>query len=122
MVEDDPFVRSYAINCLASLGYRVLEAIDGDEALQKLAGGFKADILFTDIVMPGGISGWELAERAQKANPTLQVLLTSGYALETLAANGRLPTGMAILNKPYRKADLAHRLRQVLAVAPSPKP
>jgi PAS domain S-box-containing protein len=120
VVEDDPFVRSYAINCLASLGYRVVEAIDGDEALRKLANGCSADILFTDIVMPGGISGWELAERAQQANPALQVLLTSGYALETLAANGRLPEGMAILNKPYRKTDLAHRLHQVLSAARSP--
>ncbi len=89
VVEDDPFVRSYAINCLASLGYRVVEAHDGDEAMKKLASGCAADILFTDIVMPGGISGWELAERAQRANPDLQVLLTSGYALETLAANER---------------------------------
>ena len=117
VVEDDPFVRTYAINCLASLGYRMVEALDGDEALRKLASGFKADILFTDIVMPGGISGWELAERAQQANPDLQMLLTSGYALETLAANGRLPEGMAILNKPYRKADLAHRLNQVLSAS-----
>jgi PAS domain S-box-containing protein len=122
VVEDDPFVRTYAINCLASLGYRVVEALDGDEALRKLANGSHADILFTDIVMPGGISGWELAERAQRANPDLQVLLTSGYALETLAANGRLPEGMAILNKPYRKADLAHRLHQVLSTPRAPKP
>jgi PAS domain S-box-containing protein len=121
VVEDDPFVRSYAVNCLASLGYRVIEALDGDEALRKLASGVNADILFTDIVMPGGISGWELAERAQQANPALQVLLTSGYALETLAANGRLPEGMAILNKPYRKADLARRLNQVLSVSRAPK-
>lgn len=69
---------------------------------------------FTDVVMPGGINGWELAERAVKARPNLHVLLTSGYALETLAASGRLPMGMAILNKPYRKAELARRLREVL--------
>jgi len=114
VVEDDAFVRSYAINCLASLGYRVVEAIDGGDALKKLGEGVCADILFTDVVMPGGISGWELAERAQQLRPEMRVLLTSGYALETLAANGRLPTGLAILNKPYRKADLAHRLNEVL--------
>jgi PAS domain S-box-containing protein len=114
VVEDDPFVRSYAINCLASLGYQVVEAVDGGDALKKLAEGVSADILFTDVVMPGGISGWELAERAHQVRPEMRVLLTSGYALETLSANGRLPTGLAILNKPYRKADLAHRLREVL--------
>jgi PAS domain S-box-containing protein len=113
VVEDDPFVRTYAVNCLASLGYRVVEALDGGDALKKLSDGVNADILFTDVVMPGGISGWELAERARQAWPALRVLLTSGYALETLAANGRLPSGLAILNKPYRKADLAHRLHEV---------
>jgi PAS domain S-box-containing protein len=113
VVEDDQFVRSYAVNCLESLGYRTISAIDGADALQKLANGSEADVLFTDIVMPGGISGWELAERAVKARPDLHVLLTSGYALETLAASGRLPAGVAILNKPYRKADLARRLREV---------
>jgi PAS domain S-box-containing protein len=114
VVEDDQFVRSYAVNCLESLGYRVISAIDGGDALQKLSNGGEADVLFTDVVMPGGINGWELAERAMKARPDLHVLLTSGYALETLAASGRLPAGMAILNKPYRKADLARRLREVL--------
>jgi CheY-like chemotaxis protein len=114
VVEDDQFVRSYTVNCLQSLGYRVISAIDGGDALQKLANGSDVDVLFTDIVMPGGVNGWELAERAVKARPDLHVLLTSGYALETLAASGRLPTGMAILNKPYRKADLARRLREVL--------
>jgi CheY-like chemotaxis protein len=92
----------------------VISAIDGGDALQKLANGSEADVLFTDIVMPGGISGWELAVRAVKARPDLRVLLTSGYALETLATSGRLPVGMAILNKPYRKANLAHRLHEVL--------
>jgi PAS domain S-box-containing protein len=114
VVEDDQFVRSFAVNCLQSLGYRVISAIDGGDALQKLANGSEADVLFTDIVMPGGISGWELAVRAVKARPDLRVLLTSGYALETLATSGRLPAGMAILNKPYRKANLAHRLHEVL--------
>jgi CheY-like chemotaxis protein len=66
--------------------------------------------------MPGGINGWELAERARQNRPGLKVLLTSGYALETLAERGRLPKGAVILNKPYRKAELAKRLREALAV------
>jgi PAS domain S-box-containing protein len=116
VAEDDPFVRSYAVTCLSSLGYRVIEAMDGREALQKLADGAHADILFTDVVMPGGINGWELAERAREIQPGLKVLLTSGYALETLAERGRLPAGAIILNKPYRKAELAKRLREALSV------
>jgi PAS domain S-box-containing protein len=117
VAEDDPFVRSYAITCLSSLGYRVVEAIDGREALHKLNEGTAADILFTDVVMPGGLNGWELAERARQIRPGLKVLLTSGYALETLAERGRLPRGAVILNKPYRKAELAKRLREALGAA-----
>jgi CheY-like chemotaxis protein len=109
IAEDDPFVRSYAVTCLTNLGYRVIEAVDGREALQKLNDGAHADVLFTDVVMPGGLNGWELAERAREIRP-------SGYALETLAERGRLPPGAIILNKPYHKAELAKRLRQALAV------
>jgi CheY-like chemotaxis protein len=116
VAEDDPFVRSYAVTCLSSLGYRVIEAVDGREALQKLNDGAHADLLFTDVVMPGGLNGWELAERARQIRPGLKVLLTSGYALETLAERGRLPAGVIILNKPYRKAELAKRLREALSV------
>jgi CheY-like chemotaxis protein/two-component sensor histidine kinase len=116
VAEDDPFVRSYAVTCLSRLGYRVIEAVDGREALQKLDEGARVDILFTDVVMPGGINGWELAERARTIKPGLKVLLTSGYALETLAERGRLPAGAIILNKPYRKVELAKRLREVLSV------
>jgi PAS domain S-box-containing protein len=117
VAEDDPFVRSYAVTTLSSLGYRVIEAVDGREALHKLNQGALPDILFTDVVMPGGINGWDLAEQARKIRPGLRVLLTSGYALETLAERGRLPRGAVILNKPYRKAELARRLREALAVA-----
>ena len=115
VAEDDPFVRSYAVTCLSSLGYRVIEAVDGREALQQLSDGAHADVLFTDVVMPGGMNGWELAERAREIRPGLKVLLTSGYALETLAERGRLPAGAIILNKPYRKAELAKRLREAMA-------
>lgn len=117
VVEDDPFVRSYAVMCLKSLGYEVIAAADGTHALQKLAEHDGVDILFTDIVMPGGINGWELAERAQALRPDLLVLLTSGYALDTLAKDGWLRNGSVILNKPYRKNELARRLREVVSSA-----
>jgi PAS domain S-box-containing protein len=115
IVEDDPFVRSYAVMSLQSLGYRVTAAVDGNDALQKLGTDMQVDLLFTDIVMPGGINGWELADLARKARPQLRVLLTSGYALETLTAQGHLRDGSAILAKPYRKAELARRLREALS-------
>jgi len=119
VAEDDPFVRSYAVTCLTNLGYRVTAAVDGHEALQKLSEGPEVDVLFTDVVMPGGINGWELAERARQIRPGLKVVLTSGYALETLAERGRLPEGAVVVNKPYRKTELAKRLREALdAVRP----
>jgi PAS domain S-box-containing protein len=119
IAEDDPFVRSYAVTCLAGLGYRVFEASDAREALQKLGEGVAADILFTDVVMPGGVNGFELAEHARRIRPNLKVLLTSGYALETLAERGAIPAGAIIINKPYRKGDLARHLREALAAPTS---
>jgi PAS domain S-box-containing protein len=115
IVEDDPFVRSYAVMSLQSLGYQVTAAVDGNDALRKLGTDIPVDLLFTDIVMPGGINGWELADMARRARPNLRVLLTSGYALETLTAQGHLRDGSFILTKPYRKAELARRLREALA-------
>ena len=115
VVEDDPFVRSYAVMSLEGLGYKVISAVDGKEALQTLASAPHVDLLFTDVVMPGGVNGWELAGLARRERPELHVLLTSGYALETLAANGHLRQGALILEKPYRKAELARLVREALA-------
>jgi PAS domain S-box-containing protein len=114
VTEDDPFVRNHAVTSLRKFGYNVLTATDGREALAILAQGTPVDILFSDVVMPGGINGCDLAGQAKKHRPALKVLLTSGYPMETLAARqgGNLPA--AILNKPYRKIELAQRLRDVL--------
>ena len=114
VVEDDTFVRAYAVSSLSALGYRVLSAADGREALDKLSKDTPIDLLFTDAVMPGGVSGWDLADQALKMRPKLKVLLTSGYALESLEAHGQVMSGFAVLNKPYRRAQLGNRVREVL--------
>jgi PAS domain S-box-containing protein len=114
VVEDDNFVRGYAVASLESLGYRVITAADGRSALARLKAGDDPDILFTDIVMPGGMSGLDLMDQVRVLKPGIKILLTSGYPLETLAARGKLATSAAILNKPYRKAELARRLREVV--------
>ena len=115
VVEDDPYVRGYAVGTLESLGYRVITAADGREALFRLnQQGDNIDVLFSDVVMPGGLGGWELAAKALEKKPELKILLTSGYPLETMTANFRPNLKSAILHKPYRKADLAKRMREVL--------
>lgn len=113
VVEDDGHVRAYVVGLLTRLGYKVLTATNGEQALRLLEAGAEADLLFTDIVMPG-ISGFELAERAKVVLPGLRVLFTSGYPLDSLEESGHAPIGAEILMKPYRKIELATRLREVL--------
>jgi PAS domain S-box-containing protein len=117
IAEDDPFVRSSVILRVEALGYRVVAAVNGKEALQRLRADPGIDMLFTDIVMPGGMSGWELADQARRIRPGLPVLFTSGYALETLVEQGRAQAQAVVLTKPYRKAELAQRLRDAFAAA-----
>ena len=117
IVEDDPFVRSAVIRRVEALGYRVIAAVKGKDALQQLRSDPSIDLLFTDVVMPGGMSGWELADQARRVRPGLPVLFTSGYALETLVEQGRAQAQAIVLTKPYRKAELAERLRDALAAA-----
>jgi PAS domain S-box-containing protein len=114
VVEDDPFVRSHVIGSLESLGYRVMVAGDGREALTMLQGGARPALLFTDVVMPGGINGWQLAEEARRIAPGMKVLFTSGYPQESLASRGQVDPDARILTKPYRKAELARRVREAL--------
>jgi CheY-like chemotaxis protein len=117
VVEDDAFVRRHAIATLESLGYRVMVAPDGRAALTFLQRGARPDLLFTDIVMPGGVTGWELASQARKVAPNIGVLFTSGYPLETLASRGQVDPHAIIVSKPYRKAELAQRVREALAAS-----
>jgi PAS domain S-box-containing protein len=119
IAEDDPFVRSSLIVRVEALGYEVIAAVDGNDALLKLRANPRIDILFTDVVMPGGMSGWELADRARQIRPGLPVVFSSGYALETLLERGRASAQSIILIKPYRKADLARRLKEALAAVPA---
>ncbi|HUG99466.1 MAG TPA: PAS domain S-box protein [Gammaproteobacteria bacterium] len=114
LVEDDDMVRRYAHNQLVDLGYEVLDAADGPEALEVLREREDVDLLFTDIVMPGGINGRQLAEAACLLNPDLRVLYTSGYTENAIVHHGRLDPGVQLLSKPYRRAELAERIRLAL--------
>ena len=99
---------------MTSLGYRVVTATNGTEALEILGRGVEIDLLFTDVVMPDGISGRDLAERVQKMRPGIKILFQSGYFEGALQRNGVLEESVDFIVKPYRKADLARKIRTVL--------
>jgi PAS domain S-box-containing protein len=115
LVEDDEMVRRLARDQLTSLGYQVIEAANGPQALELIRGPRTIDLLFTDVVMPGGMSGRQLSNEASKLRPTLKVLYTSGYAENAIVHHGRLDPGVQLLGKPYRRAELAKKIRDVLA-------
>ena len=121
LVEDDLQVREFARGQLEALSYRVLEAADGPEALALLRSRPDIELLFTDVVMPGGMSGVELAEAALALRPGLPVLYTSGYTESALIHNGRLDPNVLLLGKPYRRAELANKLREALNQEPNRK-
>jgi PAS domain S-box-containing protein len=114
LVEDDDMVRMYAEDLLCGLGYQVTTAADGPEALRVLEEQEAFDLLFTDIIMPGGMNGRQLAERAMALQPAMKVLYTSGYTENAVIHHGRLDPGVNLLSKPYRRAELAERVRVIL--------
>ncbi|HET7593934.1 MAG TPA: ATP-binding protein [Stellaceae bacterium] len=111
IVEDDEAVRETARQSLAALGYRTPTAVDAAAALAILRRGEPIDLLFTDIVMPGGMSGVELAHEARRLRGDLKVLLTTGYAA---VAESRADEDFAVLSKPYRQNELAERIAALL--------
>ena len=114
LVEDDPFVRHYATTLLTGLGYRVVIASNGPDALLKLGEHPEVQLLFTDVVMPGGMNGRELADRVKAINPDLPILFTSGYTDNGIVHQGQLDPGVLLLPKPYRRSELARRVRQAI--------
>ncbi|HYD65736.1 response regulator [Azospirillum sp.] len=114
VVEDDPDVRAAAVALVRSLGYRTIEAANAEAALNLLDSGARADLLFTDVVMPGTINTRDFARRAQEVCPELKVLFTSGYTGNAIVHHGRLDEGVSLLSKPYSREALAAKLRQVL--------
>ncbi|HEX3860993.1 MAG TPA: CHASE3 domain-containing protein [Stellaceae bacterium] len=118
LVDDDDIVRSTVALMLEDLGYTVIAAANGAEALIILEQRDDIDLLFTDVVMPGALSGRQLAERARLVMPDLKVLFTSGYTENAIVHHGRLDPGVELLSKPYGRDQLAAKLRRVLGSAP----
>ena len=114
VVEDDSLVRNFVTAQLQSLGYKTVAAPDSKAALELIGTGQPFDLLFTDVVIPGGMSGRELAEEVAKRRPGLKVLYTSGYTDNAIVHHGKLDDGVMLLTKPYRRNQLAEMVRKVL--------
>ncbi|HEY2403248.1 MAG TPA: ATP-binding protein [Steroidobacteraceae bacterium] len=114
VVEDDDNVRTYSVDALRDLGYRVIEAPDGPSAIRLLETNTPVDLLFTDVVLPGGMTGAQVAAQAHELRPGLKVLFTTGYARNAIFHHGRLDKGVQLITKPYSFNDLAAKVRDVL--------
>ncbi len=119
VVDDEEGMRNVTVRQLSDLGYRTLEADTGPSALSLLERHPEIDLLFSDVIMPGGMNGYELAREARRRRPDLKILLTSGYTaraqaiVQGEAANEELDR-LELLDKPFRRRELAVRIRQVL--------
>ena len=118
VVEDDDDVRTYSVETLRELGYRVIEAHDGPSALRLLERQPHVDMLFTDIVLPAGMTGAQVAAGAREMWPGLKVLFTTGYARNSIVHHGRLDKGVQLITKPFSFTELAAKVRDVLDSAP----
>jgi CheY-like chemotaxis protein len=114
VVEDDALVRRHAEGLLADLGYRVITAPDAEAALGVLQGEADVALLFTDVIIHGSLNGPELAQAARDVRPGVRVLYTSGYTENAIVHHGRLDPGVHLLQKPYRQAELAAKVREAL--------
>jgi CheY-like chemotaxis protein len=111
VVEDEAAVRDIVVDCLQELGYATIEAASGPAALDMLRSGQRVDVLFSDVVMPGGIDGFRLRTEARRLRPGLRVLLTSGYPG---SFDRTQDADVALLTKPYDRGQLASFLSSVL--------
>ncbi|MGU3449779.1 MULTISPECIES: CHASE3 domain-containing protein [unclassified Methylobacterium] len=115
VVEDEAGVREIACAILSDLGYRVLEAVDGEDALRVFGtNAASVDLLLTDVVLPGKVRGRELAERVQSLRPEVRVLFMSGYTENSIVHHGRLDDGVHLVGKPFKREQLARKVAEVL--------
>ncbi len=114
VVEDDPDLRTLAVALLGNLGYQVMEAGTAAAALEELGSATRVNLLLTDVVLPGGMNGRELATEIVRRDPEIKVLYMSGYTKNAILHHGRLDADAELLQKPFRRADLARAVRKVL--------
>jgi CheY-like chemotaxis protein len=119
VVEDEPALLEVAVAFLKSLGYKTHQAVDGGMAIELLEGKAKIDLLFSDVIIPGKMDGYQLAQAVRQTYPDLKILLASGFTKKretTAHENKQLVADLTanLLSKPYNKAELAHAVRRIL--------
>ncbi len=114
VVDDEPTVRMLAFESLKEYGFHEVEAADGPSGLRQLQGDGEVQLLITDVGLPGGMNGRQLAEAARQLRPELKVIFITGYAENAVMGSGHLPPGMQVLTKPFAVDDLVYRVRQAL--------
>jgi CheY-like chemotaxis protein len=114
LVDDDPTIRMLAGEVLTDAGYAVIEAPDGPSGLRILESNAKIDLLITDVGLPGGLNGRQVADAARTSRPDLKVLFITGYAENAVVGGGRLEKGMFLLSKPFEMELLAARIQEIL--------
>jgi hypothetical protein len=114
VIDDEPTIRMLVVDVLKELGYGALEAEDGAAGLAILRGGARVDLLVTDVGLPGGMNGRQVADAARALRPGLKVLFITGYAENAAVGNGHLEPGMAVMTKPFAMDDLATKIRTLI--------
>jgi len=114
VVDDEEPIRMLIAEVLEEAGYRVLAAADGPSGLKVLQSSAHIDLLITDVGLPGGINGRQVADAARTTRPSLKVLFVTGYAENAVIGNGHLEAGMAVITKPFAMASLASRVQEIM--------
>lgn len=116
VVDDEPTVRMLMADVLTEAGYVVLQAQDGPSAMRVIQSGQRLDLLVTDVGLPSGMNGRQVADAARVYRPTLKVLFVTGFAENAAVGNGHLPPGMEVISKPFQVADLAAKVAEIIGI------
>jgi CheY-like chemotaxis protein len=114
VIDDEPIIRMLIGEVLAESGYAVIEAPDGPAGLKVLESNARIDLLITDVGLPGGMNGRQVADAARVSRPNLKVLFITGYAENAVVGSGRLEKGMFVITKPFQMESLAARIREII--------